>query len=303
MSDKGNNMFNKKIIVPIILILLSVSLVKGVTVSCGHSAGYGNYQFTNYDSGDVQVKIDNKLSSIQILPENPFTLSPGESKIISLRSQYSDTYIRFFVMYKALYGAGFSASLECPFYATKSENPVVTATSTTTTTVPECRRCLTWFRGTCVSWENICDTTTTTILNTTTTTQQSGSTTTTQPTTTTIPSTCVSRCIQEFRGMCLSWSSCGTTTTTITTTTQKPATTTTQQTTTTTIPPACVPRCLSWFRRICLSWSSCGTTTTTITTTTIPQTTTTIPGSTTTTLCQPRCVQWFRVDCIKWEFC
>jgi len=253
MSGKGSNMFNKKIIISMILILLSVSLTKGVTVSCGHSVGSGNYEFTNYDDGNVEVTINNGFSSIQILPENPFTLSQGESKVISLRSQYSDTYVRFFVMYKALYGAGFSASLECPFYATKSEHPVVTTTTTTTTTIPpECQKCVQWFRGTCIVWNNICDTTTTTVPETTTT-QQSGATTTTiQTTTTTQPSTCKPTCRQLFRGMCISWNSCDTTTTTIPQTTTIPTTTTTIQGSTTTT--LCQSRCVQWFRAQCIRW-------------------------------------------------
>jgi len=192
-------MFNKKIIISMILILLSVNLAKGVTVSCGHSLGLGNYEFTNYDDGDVEVTIDNGFSSIQILPENPFTLSQGESKVISLKSQYSDTYVRFFVMYKELYGAGFSASLECPFYATKSEHPVVT--TTTTTTIPStCEpTCTQWFRGICISW-NSCDTTTTT-QPTTTTTQPTETTTTTSTTTTLSQPTCV----EWFRTQCIRW--------------------------------------------------------------------------------------------------
>jgi len=255
MSEKGSNMFNKKIIIPVILVLLSVSLAKAVTVSCGHSVGSGNYEFTNYDDGDVEVTIDNGFSSIQILPENPFTLSEGQSKVISLRSQYSDTYVRFFVMYKELYGAGFSASLECPFYATKSEHPVVTTTTITTTTIPEYRTCVQWFRGMCIRWENVCDTTTTTVPETTTT-QQPDITTTTQPiTTTTIPSTCQPTCRQWFRGMCISWNSCDTTTTTI----PQSTTTTIPQTTTTTISGSttttlCQLRCVQWFRAQCIRW-------------------------------------------------
>jgi len=274
-------MFGKKLyLLTIIVSLFTLFPVNAVTVSCGEYAGFGNYRFTNVDNGDVEVTIDTGLSNIQVLPENPFTLSPGESKIISLRSQYGDTYLKLFVTYKELYNGGNSASLECPFYATQSDHPVVTTTTTTTLPSDNCSD-----KGflACNSMEN-CE------------------------------------WVGDFRfGYCRTKTTSTTTTSTTTTstTTTIPQTTTTTSTTTTTTLPS--DNCSGKTYLICNFMSNCewignmhfgycrerGETTTTTTTST---TTTTIVGeetttTTTTTICEPRCIKWFRAECIEWEFC
>jgi hypothetical protein len=175
--------------------LFSFSLVKAVTVSCGHSVGLGDYSFSNFDSGNVQVTISAGSSNVNIQPNN-FTISAGQNQIVSFRSQ-TNSYVRLLVTYKELYGAGFSASLECPFYATTSGGSYTTTTTTTiatTTTIPSCSglsystctslpNCV-WvgsqLTGHCESQSSVTSTTTTTTAQTTT----STTTVTTNPTTT-----------------------------------------------------------------------------------------------------------------------
>ncbi|MBL7170027.1 MAG: hypothetical protein ISS48_03335 [Candidatus Aenigmarchaeota archaeon] len=130
-------MFNKKICLSIFTVLLLIlPTVSAVTVSCGRPVGSGDYEFENVDSGNARVTISNSNSAVTITPSSQFEIAAGGSQIVNFRtSQSGGLYFRSFVTYKELYGAGISAGLECPFYASSGSGDV------TTTTTPETVDC------------------------------------------------------------------------------------------------------------------------------------------------------------------
>ena len=178
----------------LLLFLLLLNPVLAVTVRCGTPQAPGDYLFTNVDPVTVRVFINTAGTSITASPNN-FDLPPGGSRLVQLRAP-TNTYAKLFVTYTDNTN-GFSASLECHFYATSG-----TSSSTTTTTVQQDRSCSSYTDPTscrnagCV-WMSygIGYCTESSSSSTTTTTQLSQTTTltTTQLTTTTQSSPCAGR--------------------------------------------------------------------------------------------------------------
>ncbi len=187
----------KKYLLPI-LILLLINPVLAVTVSCGTPVSPGDYRFVNRDTVTVRVFINTAGTSISASPST-FDLPVGGSQIVQFRAP-SDIYAKLFVTYTDTVN-GFSASLECPIFASSGSS-----STTTTTTIQQGGSCssyndasscrtagCTWISiglsGYCTGSSS--STTTTTVLSTTTTISQTTQSSTT--TTTTLQSSCSGR--------------------------------------------------------------------------------------------------------------
>ncbi|MCX8178909.1 MAG: hypothetical protein N3D75_03720 [Candidatus Aenigmarchaeota archaeon] len=292
----------------LLLIMLMISSVSAVTVTCGrphmpYGVFTGDYIFTNNETARYRYYIDNRFSLISIYPSNTFYLEPGQSMVISFRA-YTAVYDRLSVTSTDL-SNGFSSVLICNYYALPEGGYIPVDTTqppVTTTTIVPYANCTGKGFITCVSlsgceWvgnmfsgycRSIYQTPNPTTTSTTTTLTTSTTPTTTQTTTPT--------------------------TTTVTTTQITPTTTSTTTTPTTTIQTPSIDICRNLNLWQCNSNSNCRwvgdmrigycaakpenptTTTTTSTTTTTTQIT-----PTTTTVCSNICKRWLRLVCLDWE--
>ncbi len=274
-----------------LLILLSFQTALAVQVGCGrpytpNNIFTGDYIFTNNENTTVRVFIDNRFTIVSIYPGNIFYLAPNESKIISFRA-YTGMAQKMFVTYLDT-SNGFSASVECTYYAMPDGSylPVLTTTTTTTTipvqnyscenkgfftcmSLPGCHWVGNLFSGYCRSIYNDVNITATPTTTTTpiTTTQTTTTPIISQTPTTTTINLCSSlnfwQCQNnpnckwsgDFRlGRCISvQTTVATSTTTTLTTSTSTTTTTTLPTTTTTV---CTNVCNRWLRLVCLEWKT-----------------------------------------------
>ena len=110
-----------------IFVLALINPVLAVTASCGSPVAPGDYRFRNFDSTPVRVFINTGGTSISASP-NGFTIPVGGEQIVQLRAP-TDTYMRLFVTYTDTVN-NFSASIECPMFASSGSSGGYTTTTT-----------------------------------------------------------------------------------------------------------------------------------------------------------------------------
>ncbi|MCX8178906.1 MAG: hypothetical protein N3D75_03705 [Candidatus Aenigmarchaeota archaeon] len=220
-----------------VLVLILVNPVLAVTASCGSPVAPGDYRFRNFDAIPVRVFINTAGTSVSASP-NGFTIPVGGEQIVQLRAP-TDTYIRLFVTYTDTVN-NFSASIECPMFASSGSSGGYTTTTTQSsgscssyTSSSACRSAgCTWIT---IGLSGYCTGSGSTVTTTTVETTSQQQTTTTTPftvTTTTLQSSCTGRSFttcpmvpgcewvgSPTTGYCRSVSSTTTTVTATTTTT------------------------------------------------------------------------------------
>ncbi|MEM5878484.1 MAG: hypothetical protein QXF12_06435 [Candidatus Aenigmatarchaeota archaeon] len=228
-----------------VLVLILVNPVLAVTASCGSPVSPGDYRFRNFDATPVRVFINTAGTSVSASP-NGFTIPVGGEQIVQLRAP-TDTYIRLFVTYTDTVN-NFSASIECPMFASSGSSGGYTTTTTQSsgscssyTSSSACRAAgCTWIT---IGLSGYCTGSGSSVTTTTVETTPQQQTTTTTPsvtTTTTLQSSCTGRSFttcpmvpgcewvgSPTTGYCRAISS---TTTTVLATTPSLTTTTTTQT-------------------------------------------------------------------------
>ena len=114
--------------------MLLVISVYAVTVICPDYIDNGDYEFSNPNSGNVEITISNVPSSITVTPTNQFNLSASQTKTINFATSGSEhIYFKSFVKYA---DSSASASLECNLFA-YSDSATTTTIPDTTTTIPK----------------------------------------------------------------------------------------------------------------------------------------------------------------------
>jgi len=115
--------------------MLLVISVDAVTVICPDYIDNGDYEFSNPNSGNVEVTISNVPSSITVTPTNQFNLSVSQTKTINFATSGSENiYFKSFVKYAD--NSASAISLECNLFA-YSASATTTTIPLTTTTIPK----------------------------------------------------------------------------------------------------------------------------------------------------------------------